>query len=80
MLRGLIWTALILELAIAMSTVRSDSREHYRKDGVRIQHDPLSPELASKYGMPGETDDEGFNQYADTVGPGIYGGIVKRDE
>jgi hypothetical protein len=80
MLRGLIWTAVILELAIAMSTVRSDSREHYRKDGVRIQHDPFSPELAAKYGMPGETDDEGFNQYADTVGPGIYGGIVKRDE
>ena len=62
-----------------MSTGRSDSREHYRQDGVRIQHDPTSPELAAKYGMPGETDDEGFNQYADTVGPGIYGGIVKRD-
>jgi hypothetical protein len=49
------------------------------KDGVRIQHDPLSPELAAKYGLPGETDNEGFNQYAHTVGPGIYGGIVKRD-
>ena len=23
---------------------------------------------------------EGFDPYRDTVGPGIYGGIVKRDE
>jgi len=32
-----------------------------------------------KYGAPGKTDPEGFNPYADTVGPGIYGGIVKRN-
>ena len=25
-------------------------------------------------------DREGFDPYKDTVGPGIYGGIVKRDE
>jgi hypothetical protein len=54
--------------------------EHYRKDGVRIQHDPLCPELAAKYGMPGKTDNEGFDQYQDTVGAGIYGGIVQRDK
>eukprot|EP00438_Fugacium_kawagutii_P027452 Skav208103 [mRNA] locus=scaffold1681:270079:277632:- [translate_table: standard] len=39
--------------------------------------------MAEKYGMPGKTDNEGFDPYADTVGPGfrsIYGGIVKRDE
>merc|ERR1719506_902919 len=35
--------------------------------------------MAAKYGLPGATDDEGFNPYADTVGAGIYGGIVKRD-
>lgn len=55
------------------------SQEHYRRDGVKIQHDPFDKDLAEKYGMPGETDSEGFDQYADTVGPGIYGGIVKRD-
>ena len=31
-------------------------------------------------GLPGNTDPEGFDPYADTVGPGIYGGGVKRDE
>ena len=64
-------------LFITMSTSRG---EYYRKDGVRITHDPYSPEMAEKYGLPGETDREGFDPYADTVGPGIYGGIVKRDD
>eukprot|EP00435_Cladocopium_sp_Y103_P066884 s320_g29.t1 len=54
--------------------------EYYRHDGVRITHDPYAPGMAEKYGMPGKTDNEGFDPYADTVGPGIYGGIVKRDE
>eukprot|EP01024_Parvocaulis_polyphysoides_P035424 TRINITY_DN31382_c1_g1_i1.p1 TRINITY_DN31382_c1_g1~~TRINITY_DN31382_c1_g1_i1.p1 ORF type:complete len:400 (-),score=47.37 TRINITY_DN31382_c1_g1_i1:248-1447(-) len=53
--------------------------EYYREDGVRITHDPYAPGMAEKYGMPGETDNEGFDPYRDTVGPGIYGGIVKRD-
>merc|ERR1712037_1040120 len=56
------------------------SMEHYRADGVRITHDPFAPGMAEKYGMPGKTDQEGFDPYKDTVGPGIYGGIVKRDE
>jgi hypothetical protein len=82
-------------------------QEHYRADGVRIQHDPHAPGMAEKYGRPGETDAEGFDPYAgrvcaltanacrpclldcaltaarnttDSVGPGIYGGKVKRDE
>ena len=50
-----------------------------RDDGVKILHDPLAAGMVEKYGAPGETDDEGFDPYADTVGPGIYGGIVKRD-
>lgn len=53
--------------------------DYYRKDGVKITHDPYSPEMAEKYGLPGQTDNEGFDPYADTVGPGIYGGIVVRD-
>jgi hypothetical protein len=36
--------------------------------------------MAEKYGKPGNTDNEGFDPYADSVGPGIYGGQVKRDE
>eukprot|EP00307_Rebecca_sp_RCC1486_P007192 CAMPEP_0119416774 /NCGR_PEP_ID=MMETSP1335-20130426/14059_1 /TAXON_ID=259385 /ORGANISM="Chrysoculter rhomboideus, Strain RCC1486" /LENGTH=229 /DNA_ID=CAMNT_0007441915 /DNA_START=30 /DNA_END=715 /DNA_ORIENTATION=+ len=55
------------------------SGEYYRSDGVRIQHDPSTPGMAEKYGAPGQTDDDGFDPYADTVGPGIYGGNVKRD-
>jgi hypothetical protein len=52
----------------------------YREDGVKISYNPYDPEIIEKYGAPGQTDDEGFNPYRDTVGPGIYGGIVKRDE
>lgn len=47
--------------------------------GVRITHDPFSPGMAEKYGLPGKTDAEGFDPYADSVGAGIYGGIVQRD-
>ena len=55
-------------------------RDLYRADGVRITHDPFEPGMAEKYGVPGKTDNEGFDPYADSVGPGIYGGIVKRDD
>lgn len=51
----------------------------YRSDGVRITHDPFAPGMVEKYGQPGATDAEGFDPYKDTVGPGIYGGIVKRE-
>jgi len=54
--------------------------EYYRADGVRITHDPFAPEMSEKYGVPGETDSEGFDPYKDSVGPGIYGGIIRRDE
>ena len=39
-----------------------------------------APGMVEKYGRPGATDNEGFDPYRDSVGPGIYGGIVKRDE
>lgn len=55
------------------------SSEYYRADGVKITHDPYAPGMLEKYGRPGETDNEGFDPYADSVGAGIYGGIVKRD-
>lgn len=58
----------------------SDSNEYYRKDGVKIAHNPYQPGMGEKYGLPGSTDPEGFDPYADTVGPGIYGGSVERDE
>lgn len=44
--------------------------ELYRADGVRITHDPYAPGMAERYGLPGSTDSEGFDPYADTVGPG----------
>ena len=53
--------------------------EYYRKDGVRMDFDPYAKRMAEKYGLPGSTDPDGFDPYADTVGPGIYGGSVKRD-
>lgn len=58
----------------------AQKKEYYRKDGVRITHDPYQPGMAEKYGLPGHTDSDGFDPYADTVGPGIYGGSVKRDQ
>eukprot|EP00908_Phaeocystis_cordata_P022282 Transcript_4703.p2 GENE.Transcript_4703~~Transcript_4703.p2 ORF type:complete len:375 (+),score=95.91 Transcript_4703:114-1127(+) len=66
-----------------MSATCGSSRgntDYYRADGVRITHDPFAPGMADKYGRPGATDEEGFDPYRDSVGPGIYGGIVKRDE
>jgi hypothetical protein len=61
------------------ATVGDQMTEHYRKDGVRITHDPYAPGMAEKYGLLGQTDPEGFDPYADTVGPGVYGGSVQRD-
>eukprot|EP00239_Pterosperma_sp_CCMP1384_P008513 CAMPEP_0197858392 /NCGR_PEP_ID=MMETSP1438-20131217/32141_1 /TAXON_ID=1461541 /ORGANISM="Pterosperma sp., Strain CCMP1384" /LENGTH=208 /DNA_ID=CAMNT_0043474537 /DNA_START=218 /DNA_END=844 /DNA_ORIENTATION=+ len=52
---------------------------YYRNDGVRITHDPYATGMAEKYGQEGQTDSEGFDPYADSVGAGIYGGKVKRD-
>ena len=54
----------------ALAVVVMSSGERYRKDGVRIQHDTYAPGMAEKYGREGETDNEGFDPYADTVGPG----------
>lgn len=53
---------------------------YYRPDGVRITHDPYAPGMTEKYGAPGATNKEGFDPYSDSVGPGIYGGVVTRDE
>jgi hypothetical protein len=61
------------------TTASTTKMEYYRKDGVKITHDPYAKGMAEKYGLPGNTDPEGFDPYADTVGPGIYGGSVKRD-
>ena len=67
---------IVRSLAAEMST----GKDLYRADGVRIGYNPYSPEMLEKYGSPGETDSEGFNPYSDSVGAGIYGGRVKRDE
>jgi len=67
-------------LLMSSASVRAASHsDYYRGDGVRIAHDPYAPGMAEKYGTPGATDSEGFDPYRDSVGPGIYGGIVQRD-
>lgn len=74
--------ALALQLskgATCLMTKPTSNGDLYRRDGVRITHDPFSPGMGEKYGFPGETDREGFDPYADSVGAGIYGGIVARD-
>jgi len=62
----------------SLMTTQSPNGDFYRHDGVRITHDPFASGMAEKYGTPGKTDREGFDPYADSVGAGIYGGIVKR--
>ena len=57
----------------------NDCEPLVRRDGLKINYDPYAPEMVEKYGAPGMTDDEGFNPYTDSVGPGIYGGRVKRN-
>jgi len=57
----------------------SNGKDLFRADGVRIDFNPYAPGMAEKYGLPGKTDADGFDPYADTVGPGIYGGSVQRD-
>merc|ERR1719252_316986 len=66
--------------AVAERAVPPRMSERFRPDGVKILHDPFAPGMVEKYGRPGETDNEGFDPYADTVGPGIYGGIVQRNK
>lgn len=62
--------ALFIFLLVLLAATEMSAKEYYRADGVRITHDPYSPEMAQKYGVPGKTDNEGFNPYSDTVGPG----------
>jgi len=50
---------------------------HVRKDGLKIAY---APDMIAKYGAPVQRDNEGFNPYTDSVGPGIYGGRVERDD
>lgn len=66
-------------MASISSSSSSSAAALYRADGVRINHDPHAPGMAEKYGLPGATDNEGFDPYADSVGAGIYSGSVKRD-
>merc|ERR1719158_1484243 len=70
----------LLTRRVSPSEVQRMASNYYRHDGVRITHDPYAPGMAEKYGKPGATDGEGFDPYADSVGAGIYGGRVQRDQ
>lgn len=80
-------TSIILAMSAASSssssttttTTNNGAKDYYRSDGVRMGFDPYAAGVAEKYGLEGGTDPEGFDPYADTVGPGIYGGSVQRD-
>jgi len=71
---------LFLSTFLSSASAVMSTKDLYRKDGVRITHDPYAPGMMEKYGAPGQTDSEGFDPYADSVGPGIYGGRVQRDQ
>lgn len=69
----------LVHLSSVNAKQEQNSMDSYRSDGVRIDFNPYAKGMAEKYGLPGSTDPEGFDPYADTVGPGIYGGSVERD-
>lgn len=46
--------------SLPMSQEHQQDTDYFRSDGVRITHDPFAPGLAEKYGLPGQTDPEGF--------------------
>lgn len=81
LIRSVVSKSQYLKISTTMpSTQDSNNCEPLvRKDGLKINYDPYAPEMVEKYGAPGMTDDEGFNPYTDSVGPGIYGGRVKRN-
>lgn len=57
----LIQSRVISSSSFVVAMAQQDpSTEYYRSDGVRIHHDPYASGMASKYGLPGETDPEGF--------------------
>ena len=41
--------------------------------------DPYAPGVAEKYSLTSCSETDGFDESADAVGPGIYGGSVQRD-
>jgi len=73
------FASLMVHLSSIKAEQDNNNMDYYRADGVRMDFDPYAKGIAEKYGLPGSTDPEGFDPYADTVGPGIYGGSVKRD-
>jgi hypothetical protein len=77
---ALLFSRHIFASSLLSMSANGQGQEYYRKDGVRITHNPYAQGMAEQYGLPGNTDADGFDPYADTVGPGIYGGSVKRDE
>jgi ankyrin repeat protein len=79
--RLLIWSVLprsISPFALIVSRQTFSSSLIMSANGK--DYDPYAPGMTDQYGLPGLTDPDGFDPYADTVGPGIYGGSVKRDE
>lgn len=44
-----------------------------------VGSNPYAPGVAEKYGLADTTREDGFDDAADAVGPGIYGGSVQRD-
>lgn len=78
-LRNLFLATTAVTTFATVAAMSTSSQEYYRSDGVRITYDPYSQEMELKYGRPGATDNEGFDPYADTVGAGIYSGIVQRN-
>ena len=75
-------TASLVVHSFSFPITRSNTSNTSIMSGVRrhLTYDPYAPSLVEKYGLPGSTDPEGFDPYADTVGPGIYGGSVLRDK
>ena len=71
---------ILLVVTVFPSTTSMTTSVNRRADGIIMNYDPYHPEMIAKYGAPGETDNEGFNPYTDSVGYGTisFSSIINR--
>lgn len=63
-----------------LDSLSTNNAQHANaKDEVFTLKDPYAPGVADSYGLAMPTTQDCFDAAADTVGPSIYGGSVKRD-
>jgi hypothetical protein len=69
-----------LQRSSYLDSLSTNNAQHANAtDDVFTLQDPYAPGVVDSYGLAMSTTHDGFDAAADTVGPSIYGGSVKRD-